>query len=98
LIYVAEKSLREAGDKVDTATRGQIEDRIKAVKDALEKDDTETIKKTTAELSEIIQKIGQAVYSTQNQESGSRNQGEQGEAKEADFTQEPTDKKEGEEQ
>jgi len=95
LVYVAEKSLREAGDKVDTATRGQIEDRIKAVKDALEKDDTETIKKTTAELSEIIQKIGQAVYQQGQGANSAVQQNEQSnnahEARDADFMQEPSD-------
>jgi len=95
LVYVAEKSLREAGDKVDTATRGQIEDRIKAVKDALEKDDTDTIKKTTAELSEVIQKIGQAVYQQGQGANSAGQQNEQSnnahEAREADFTQEPSD-------
>ncbi len=87
LVYASEKSLREAGDKVDTATRGQIEDRIKAVKDALEKDDTEEIKKTTAELSEAIQKIGQAVYGNQTQEGNTDNEEQKG-PKDADFTQE----------
>jgi len=102
LVYSSEKALRDAGGKVDAATRGQIEDRIKVVKEALEKDDTEVIKKATAELSEVIQKIGQAVYGSagqqnnQSQQSDQSNQSEQG-AKEADFTQESTDeKKDGE--
>lgn len=103
LVYSAEKAIKDAGDKVDTATKGQIEDRIKAVKDAVEKDDTEMIKKSTSELSETVQKIGQVVYQNQNQESGSKNQGEnQSGAKEADFTQaddkdkeEPSQSKDG---
>ena len=89
LVYTAEKALKDAGDKVDAATKGQIEDRVKALKDALEKDDTEVIKKATEELSSVIQKIGQAMYGNQNHESGSMNhEAEQKDAKEADFTQE----------
>ena len=89
LVYSSEKALKDAGDKVDTALKGQIEDRIKAVKDALEKDDTETIKKATAELSEAIQKIGQAVYGQSGQgasQTGAKTEGDKG-AKDADFTQ-----------
>jgi molecular chaperone DnaK len=89
LVYSSEKALKDAGDKVDAATRGQIEDRIKVVKDALAKDDIEEIKKATAELSEVVQKIGQAVYGQSNQ-SQQPDQSEQAEAKEADFTQEPS--------
>ncbi|MFA5010023.1 MAG: molecular chaperone DnaK [Patescibacteria group bacterium] len=98
LIYASEKALKDAGDKVDTATRGQIEDRVKAVRDALERDDTELIKKATSELSEMVQKIGQAVYgqSNQSQQSDQSNQSGEGGAKEADFTQEPMDEKKDE--
>lgn len=88
LVYTAEKALKDAGDKVDTAVKGQIEDRIKAVKDALEKDDTETIKKTTEELSTAVQKIGQAVYGAS--QTGSAEQQNDNQAKDADFTQEPS--------
>lgn len=91
LVYASEKALRDAGDKVDAATRGQIEDRVKAVKDALEKDDVEAIKRATAELSEVVQKIGQAVYGASQAQPG------EGGPKEADFTQEPTDEKKDEE-
>lgn len=88
LVYSSEKAMKDAGDKVDAATRGQIEDRIKAVKDALEKDDTEAIKQATSELSEVVQKIGQAVYGSQQP---GQTAGESGDgAKEADFTQEPS--------
>ena len=84
LVYSAEKALKDAGDKVDAATKGQIEDRIKAVKDALEKDDTGAIKNMTKELSDVIQKIGQAVYqSDQSQQSDQSDQS----VKDADFTQ-----------
>ena len=90
LVYTSEKALKDAGDKVDTATKGQIEDRIKAVKEALEKDDTDAIRKATEELSAVIQKIGQAMYgqSNQSQQSDQSNQSGQAETKDADFTQE----------
>lgn len=87
LVYTSEKALKDAGDKVDTATRGQVEDRIKAVKEALEKDDTDAIKKATEELSEVIQKIGQAVYGQSATSQEPQATSGEAEAKEADFTQ-----------
>ena len=89
LVYTSEKAMKDAGDKVDTATRGQIEDKVKAVKEMLEKDDTDAIKKATEELSVVIQKIGQAMYgqSSQSQRPDQSNQSGQAETKDADFTQ-----------
>lgn len=68
LVFTAEKSLKDAGSKVDDKTKKEIEDKIKAVKDVKDKDDAEAIKKATEELSQTIQKIGQAMYGQQQQQ------------------------------
>jgi len=65
LVFTAEKSLKDAGSKVDDKTKKEVEDKIKAVKDVKDKDDAEAIKKATEELSQTIQKIGQAMYGQQ---------------------------------
>lgn len=67
LVYVAEKSLRDAGDKVSKDLKEEIEKKIKTVKESLEKGTPEEIENKTKELSESLQKIGQAMYN-QNQQ------------------------------
>jgi len=70
LVFTAEKALKDAGEKVDDKTKKEIEDKIKAVKDIKDKDDVEAIKKATEDLSQTIQKIGQAMYGDPSQGSG----------------------------
>ncbi|HCJ52815.1 MAG: molecular chaperone DnaK [Candidatus Kerfeldbacteria bacterium RIFCSPLOWO2_01_FULL_48_11] len=65
LAYTAEKSLKDAGSKVDDKTKKEIEEKIEAVKKVKDADDVSAIKKATDELSQVIQKIGQAMYGNQ---------------------------------
>jgi molecular chaperone DnaK len=69
LVYMSEKALKDAGDKVSADDRKQIEDKIAAVKDAKGSEDVNTIKKAAEELSAAVQKIGQAMYQQQKPES-----------------------------
>ena len=62
LAYSAEKALRDAGDKVPANVRTEIEDSIKNVRAQLEKGDTEATKRAMDDLSQKIQKIGEAMY------------------------------------
>ena len=68
LVYSTEKSLKEHGDKVDEATRGEIEVALEALKKAIEGGDTETITAAEATLSEKAQKLGEAIYQDMQQE------------------------------
>ncbi len=65
LVFTAEKALKDAGDKVDAKIKKEVEDKIKAVKNVKDKDDIEAIKKAVEDLSQTIQKIGQAMYGAQ---------------------------------
>ncbi len=65
LAYQAEKLLRDNKDKVPAELNTEAEEKIAAVKSALNGEDTEAIKKATEELNETMQKIGQAVYQAQ---------------------------------
>ena len=60
LVYTTEKTLKEAGDKVDAVTKKAIEEKIEVVKKAKDGDDTAATKKAVEELSQAIQKIGEA--------------------------------------
>ena len=62
LIYMSEKSLKDAGDKVKPEDKKTIEEKIEALKKVKDGADIDTIKKASAELSSEIQKIGEALY------------------------------------
>jgi len=61
-VYTAEKTLRDLGDKVPADLKGQVESKVQAVKDIMNKDDSEAIRKATEDLGQAIQKIGAAAY------------------------------------
>ena len=62
LIYSTEKSLQELGDKVDTATKDQINDKIKGLRKAMEGTDLEAIKKAQDELMQASHKLAEMMY------------------------------------
>lgn len=62
LIYLSEKTLREAGDKATADERKEVEDRVNDLKDALKGDDTGKIKDKTQALSLSLSKIGAKMY------------------------------------
>ena len=62
LVYVAEKSLKDAGDKVTAELKDAITKKIERVKEVKDKDDGEVIKQATQELSAELQKIGEMMY------------------------------------
>ncbi len=68
LIYLAEKTLRELGDKVPTDQKTVIEQRIQSVKTAQENTDVAVIKSATAELSADLQKVGESLYNKKDGE------------------------------
>jgi molecular chaperone DnaK len=70
LAYQAEKLLRDNKDKVPADLNTEAEEKIAAVKSALNGNDTEAIKKATDELNATMQKIGQAVYQAQQPPGG----------------------------
>ncbi|MEK7087111.1 MAG: molecular chaperone DnaK [Patescibacteria group bacterium] len=62
MIYMSEKSLKDAGEKVKTEDKKIIEEKIETLKKIKDGADIEAIKKASAELSTEIQKIGEALY------------------------------------
>jgi len=65
LAYQVEKSLNELGDKVDGATRADLEGKINDVRDAIKSDDINRIKRTMQALQQASLKLGQAMYAGQ---------------------------------
>lgn len=67
MITTAEKSLKDAGDKVPKDVKEKVEEKIKAVNDVKDKDDKDEIEKATKDLSEALSQIGQSMYGQQAQ-------------------------------
>ncbi|KKS41782.1 MAG: Chaperone protein DnaK [Candidatus Gottesmanbacteria bacterium GW2011_GWA2_42_16] len=66
LIYTAEKSLKDAEDKVKPEIKKEVEEKIKALKDKLESADKEELEKLTKDLSDSLSKVGEAMYKDQS--------------------------------
>ncbi|MBF0162558.1 MAG: molecular chaperone DnaK [Magnetococcales bacterium] len=62
LLYTTEKSLKEHGDKIDAALRGQIEAALADLKEVLSGEDAEQINAKAQALMEVSMKLGEAMY------------------------------------
>ena len=67
MIHMANKSLQELGDKVDAATKSNVEQEIEKVKKALEGEDTAAIKSATESLTQASHKLAEMMYSQASQ-------------------------------
>jgi molecular chaperone DnaK len=65
LAYTADKTLREHGDKVPSDLKQQTEEKITALRSALQGSDINEVRRTMQELSEALQRVGTAVYQAQ---------------------------------
>ena len=67
LIYSTEKSLKDLGDKVDSATKSKVEDATNQLKKAMEGDDEAEIKRLSDELTQSSHKLAEAMYQQASQ-------------------------------
>ena len=67
MIYQTEKSIKELGDKVDSATKGNIDTAISNLKKAMEGEDVEEIKRLSEELTQVSHKLAEAMYQQASQ-------------------------------
>lgn len=93
LIFTAEKTLKDAGDKVKEELRKKIEERIKALKETLPAGSKEDMETKTKSLSEILSEIRQAAYSQEQQSAPSGEQAADSSKPKAEMgdTQEPVE-------
>jgi molecular chaperone DnaK len=87
LIYTAEKTLRESGDKISTEVKKEVEEKTEELKKIKESDNLDDIKAKIQELSTVTQKIGAEMYK-QNQEQPADTAKEEGNSKNEDKTEE----------
>ena len=69
MIFGAEKAMKDFGDKVTDSEKEEVEKLVKETKEALEKDDTDDIKKASEKLSEKVMEVSSKVYQQQAAES-----------------------------
>ena len=85
LVYTCEKTLTDAKDKINDASRAEIQEKITDLKKAKDGNNLEEIKQKTAELSQAIQKIGAEMYKSSGDKGEKKEEGpktEEGEYKE----------------
>ncbi len=63
LVYVAEKSVKDAGEKLPQDVKDEVESKIKELKEVLEKGDSAEIEEKSKNLNDAMMKIGQQAYS-----------------------------------
>jgi molecular chaperone DnaK len=65
LAYTAEKTLRDYKDKIPSDLNQEVENKVAAVRSALQGTDINAVRQATQELNEAMQKVGTAVYQQQ---------------------------------
>jgi len=70
--YVAERAMKDLGDKADANMKSQIEEKVKAIREALnnKEADTASLQRMTSELNQIMQQLGAAAYGAAGQPGG----------------------------
>lgn len=74
LIYSAERSLKDFGDKVDAANRTEIEQAVNAFKDVQKSDDADSIEKAIQNLAQVSHKLSEAIYKSEAAKTAQRDQ------------------------
>lgn len=82
MVYTAEKSLKEHGDKVDASIKENVQSKVDALKETQKSDDVEAIKKASEELSTAMSAIGEAMAKAaqESQQQEASDQEKEGEA------------------
>lgn len=93
MIFSAEKSLKEYGDKIDAALKTSVEEKIVAVKTAKEGTDVQSIKSALEALATEVSKIGEAMSKAgANPEGGTTAEPQNPEVKDAEVNENPENK------
>jgi molecular chaperone DnaK len=72
LVFTAEKSLKDAGDKANPDLKKEVEEKISALKAIVDTGTKEDIETKTKDLSDSLQKVGQAMYQQQSGQQGAK--------------------------
>jgi molecular chaperone DnaK len=61
-VYVAERAIKDLGDKADASAKAEVQNRIETVRNLMNGNDHEALRRATAELHDSVQKLGAAAY------------------------------------
>lgn len=75
-IYTAEKALRDLGDKVPANLKSQVETQVSNVRQQMNSDNPDTIRRATQSLMDVVQQIGAAAYGAGQQQQGGPTSGD----------------------
>jgi molecular chaperone DnaK len=67
LIFTAEKTLKDAGDKAKKEDKEEVEKKVKDLKKVLDSASKDELEAKTKDLSDALQKVGAAMYETEQQ-------------------------------
>jgi len=90
MIYGTEKTLVDNGDKLDDATKSEVEKAIADAKEVKDSDDFDLINQKKEALSQASMKVGQAIYG-QQQAGGAEEEKKDDDTVDADFTEKKDD-------
>ncbi len=76
LIFSTEKALKEAGDKVKSEDKKEVDEKLEALKKFKDGNEIEELKKAIDELSQVIQKIGAQLYQKVEEEKAEQSEPE----------------------
>lgn len=93
MIFTAEKSLKEYGDKVDASLKASVEEKIASVKTAKDGTDIGAIKTALEALSAEMQKIGEAMQKAGDTSTGTTAEPQPDEIKDAEVNDSPEEQK-----
>ncbi len=85
LIYATEKTLKDAGDKINKDVKEEVEKKIHELKKVRDDDNIEEIKRKSEELSQVIQKVGAEMYKQQAPNEQKTKDDEEKKAEEGEF-------------
>jgi molecular chaperone DnaK len=74
LAYQAERTLKDVGEKITVGLRSEIEEKIKAVRDAISAQNVASMQSSMSELEQAMQRIGQEIYGQPGATAGSGEQ------------------------
>ncbi len=97
MLYVAEKTLKDAGEKVKPEDKSSVEEKIKALKDILESGSKTDLEAKTNELSDAVQKVGAGMYQQDASNQTPNADPQSADTKETDSTEDKKDDKKVEE-
>ncbi len=78
--YQAEKAMTDAGDKVDAATKEEVEAAVKGVRDSIESDSVEEINAKTEALNTAMTKASEQIYAAAQSEASADGAAAEGDA------------------